>query len=1466
MKKFYLRQRVSAFIGAVIILVSSVLSYSGGNGYSYVRAEESRKYLGNMQVAVEDGDIRISWDYQEEAFQELEPDTYLVCVVQRLQDGQGTENRETIGKIVVEQKAEESSTVEEPSDEEASSEEQALVELSDVEINDIEEIIRGEEQDGKQTGEPNKENDAQNESQRGQTESAVVSDQPTEKKVEVTFPEQKDIIFSDATGQDAEYVLQLKQGEELIEDITQTYQAECKLTFNIEGTGKVVYGGNSYTQEFSTTLDNHNRVFTIHETENWRLDKEKLLRESTGANFVFDESANSYQIQNVQGDISVVVRFIEKLETPKLQVVEGGEISMDENNPTIFSKPFFLDLLQNQYEDVKVKYTLDGSNPAETGNGKLYESSVAINSYQKLITVKAYAYVEDGSKDTSEAGSWYCKIVPDAPTVAESTVGLSEDTKISDTGYIETKSGKAKLELVHDEISENTYKLQVGIGKDNAVERWLDASQYTGEKYVYVLPRDLTTGKYNVKLRYQTVGGNVSKEETMNFSFRVDHDEPAMELKVTTDTDSQKDKEIVTDSWVNHEVTFYVNANVLSGIQKLEYSTDNVNFQEIEIANPVITIPLSEILETGTSVYLKSISKTGQSTTTSGFKLKKDVQAPGGIAEENMVVENLTDSSEDKENMIYSKESIVFHVSGIPEREEETGSRILTYYRLDPIGENGKRQEGKIQKVSDGEIQVNTQGKYEVVIWNEDEAGNKSLDYRREICYDNKAPEIISNPHFVLEGEKEQAGYTDYKFFAKDELKLKFTAQDLESGLSRIIIKNGESILSEKLLTANTKKTDFEIGISKEGKYRLSVVLYDKSGEYVSITSGIDGFIIDNSGPELRLSGESQLEEWKNQDITCEITGTDAGAGMRKVTAVLNGTTMEKAANGYQESLQMSVTASEEAQTSEGYFLKVEATNNANEKQTLEKKVLLDKTAPKITLSGMEPNAIINENAMLTIKVEEQIFDLAEVTLGAKRTIDHVTASYPIGTFKCNAIETVNQYGFEEDGIYEVVADAVDRAGNRAEQQRIEFTVDRTAPEIKISGVEEDSYQNKDVTMQVEVTESFFETNEVTIKATRTIDGTTSAYPMNAFRNTGKISTMSYSFTEDGMYQIEVSATDKAGNTSAIQKWKFTIDKTTPEVFIEGIENYHVTDQVTTIVFGVIESFYDTNKVTIDVTRQDVAGNVKRVPVAAFQSTGKNSKVNYEFKEEGIYILQITALDKAGNEASTEKILTIDTSDPIINYMEEYDGKYLQAFHLKHPILEMIQDFTIADYTLTLNGDAYDENTTVTKEGKYLFKVEVTDEVNHKSEAQAEFIIDNTAPEIIFMGASDGEKSYEPIELSIKLDDEQDRFTAIFINGKKETLAEKQNSFQTLLDEFNTYDVVVNSIDYAGNTNSKSIQLKYAKKPFYVKLYENKPVFYGTIAVSGTGLAGVGTMVATGRISIRFLGKLKILIKGLLKK
>ena len=471
--------------------------------------------------------------------------------------------------------------------------------------------------------------------------------------------------------------------------------------------------------------------------------------------------------------------------------------------------------------------------------------------------------------------------------------------------------------------------------------------------------------------------------------------------------------------------------------------------------------------------------------------------------------------------------------------------------------------------------------------------------------------------------------------------------------------------------------------------------------------------------------------------------------------------------------------------------------------------VYVDKQAPTVQLSGIRSGAVYNTNQTLQIVTNENIWNhMQPISVVAEKTLDGVTTTVDMGAYAAEAEDYTARKTFTEDGVYEVTVTAVDAAGNRA-VKTISFTIDKTAPVISMRGASDGAYSSQPVTIQFQAIESFYETNSVKITIERVIDGAPYNQTLN-FTNTGKTSTLNNQFSEDGDYTITMTAVDRAGNAATVQKLSFTVDCTAPTVTLTGTKDYVVTQKAVVLSFVVTESYYKTNQVEIQASRRGVDGKIETFTVKGWNNAGRTSSLSQEFKEDGYYTITITARDKAGNSKQQTIHFTIDTQPPVIGDLSRYDGKYLSEFELGKRLENLITELTVPTVKMTLNGEAYDGGK-ITADGKYTLVIEVTDEVGLTASKTIEFVIDTIAPKIIFAGAENRKTYTEPVNLNLSLENESDTIVSILINGEPYELTDGKTVYDLAFDTYGSYEVVVNTIDAAGNENSQTIKFTYAK-------------------------------------------------------
>lgn len=493
----------------------------------------------------------------------------------------------------------------------------------------------------------------------------------------------------------------------------------------------------------------------------------------------------------------------------------------------------------------------------------------------------------------------------------------------------------------------------------------------------------------------------------------------------------------------------------------------------------------------------------------------------------------------------------------------------------------------------------------------------------------------------------------------------------------------------------------------------------------------------------------------------------------------------------------------------EGTEVVVKAITNSGLETSNSIRVYIDKQSPTVTLGGVTEGATYNSARSLQITTNDNIWQkLQPVSVTATKTIDGNTTNIDLGSYTVDSANHVMSKAFSEDGIYNVTVKAVDAAGN-TDTKTISFTIDRTAPVISMTGVKEGAYSSNPVTVTFQSVESFFDTNNVKITVERKIEGSTYERTLT-FNNTGKTSNLANTFTEDGDYTITMTAVDRAGNEATPQTLSFTVDCTAPSVTLTGTKDYFVTNQPVTLDFLVKEAYFETNQVQIRGSRRLANGKTEAINISGWSNTGISSSLSNEFMEDGYYTITISATDKAGNNKQQTIHFTIDTEAPVIGDLSQYDGKYLSSFELKESLEDLISELSVPTVKMTLNGEAYDGHE-ITEDGKYTLVIEVVDEVGLSSTKSVEFVIDKTAPKIIFAGVEDKKTYTEAVRLNLSLENENDTIVEILINGEPYELTEGQSSYDISFDTFGDYEVVVLTIDEAGNDNSQTIQFTYAE-------------------------------------------------------
>lgn len=499
--------------------------------------------------------------------------------------------------------------------------------------------------------------------------------------------------------------------------------------------------------------------------------------------------------------------------------------------------------------------------------------------------------------------------------------------------------------------------------------------------------------------------------------------------------------------------------------------------------------------------------------------------------------------------------------------------------------------------------------------------------------------------------------------------------------------------------------------ISSEGYHEIVISSTDKS-DNTTTDSGANQklrFTIDKSAPTISTSlngvrySEGSGVRYFNTNGTIDVSVSDAnidGSDLNRINRMtVPGSSVSVSEASVGEGAE---TFSTEADYEVQYYA-IDRAGNRSDTRTVMFRV--DKTAPQLQVSNVGAvstagsqnvsfnvkEAFFSDMNNVTIKIYKRVEGRAEVL---EKTID----------FKPNSANDSTSYTFSEDAEYRIEFTAEDKCGNKSNTD-YSFIKDGTAPLITLSGVSNYDKTDKNVELTVIIDEAFYSSNRVTLSGTRTdINGKSNAITFDSFvTNRSKISQLQQLFKEDGIYDITVTSTDKAGNSSS-KGVHFTIDTTDP--VIGDLSKY---DGIRTNSFK-----WDTNldELVTDLTVCDI-----KVYMDGSLYDGTSDV------EDGSHVLKIEATDELGHTTTKEVTFVLDSRGPNIIISNVEDGDNLLDSTEVIVTVELDEDSLD---TVMLNDKAVEvkdnqAKLTVNKKGKYTLSATAHDEAGNASSAEIKF-------------------------------------------------------------------------------------------------------------------------------------------------
>lgn len=402
----------------------------------------------------------------------------------------------------------------------------------------------------------------------------------------------------------------------------------------------------------------------------------------------------------------------------------------------------------------------------------------------------------------------------------------------------------------------------------------------------------------------------------------------------------------------------------------------------------------------------------------------------------------------------------------------------------------------------------------------------------------------------------------------------------------------------------------------------------------------------------------------------------------------------------------------------------------------------VDKTAPIINVdinSGINDTIYYNagNRAVITIDVIERNFDAGLIQASIENAYN---GNIPNISFQNLSATEHRAVVIFSEGDYTFDIRGTDLGGHSAEvnldyEKVRRFYVDETPPVVEENfsdfiDRDKDNYLNTEKTAVIKITEHNFDPNLVGLKILKKDAGTEhnendftdvtySMVSMADWSDDNDMHTLSIKFDYDAVYRIEISPSDPSGNTSDYRSSEiFEIDTTIPVVsakngsfvdeknaveFLDIYPYVRKDEAAPTVEFADVNFNYIKYSITVytpEYTNGKELSEVK--PVSVYLDSDKDKSGIFEknlftlpdFSKDGVYALELIAVDKAGNESilNSNTYMRMVESD-VLAYISnsnatEKTGWYSFQYENGDPISKRPDNFSDIDIVVLAENDS----------------------------------------------------------------------------------------------------------------------------------------------------------------------------------
>ncbi|WNZ63995.1 CARDB domain-containing protein [Myxococcus sp. MxC21-1] len=373
-----------------------------------------------------------------------------------------------------------------------------------------------------------------------------------------------------------------------------------------------------------------------------------------------------------------------------------------------------------------------------------------------------------------------------------------------------------------------------------------------------------------------------------------------------------------------------------------------------------------------------------------------------------------------------------------------------------------------------------------------------------------------------------------------------------------------------------------------------------------------------------------------------------------------------------------------------GLTLVMEHPSGASEVLSRLSLLVMDGRAPRLTLVNLSEGMFVRDAVSAHVRALDDASGVAALRVAVNGTEE--VAAAPVSG---NALDGVwrASLSLATEGPHLLVFSAADAAGNDGRvlaslDNPVSVTVirDTLPPELTVTGVP------GEVPVHGPVVPVFSAQDAHLSTVSATLDGA-------PFASGTAIST-------DGVYELHVVATDRAGNISQVQR-RFTVDTLPPRIVLGGVEDGAIVNHDVTPTVAVTDLHLEAASPTVTLNGQPfTTGSV--------------------VSGEADYVLRTLARDVAGHVTEAELAFTIDKTLPDIQVTGVSNGAVANAFTIHFTATDAHLD--VDTLQATVDDMPFNSGGTVNAEGPHVLRVSVSDKAGNARVVTVSFSVVTADP------------------------------------------------------------------------------------------------------------------------------------------